>query len=44
MATTEALPYCNAVKNLVLGAANSVAAVAFVLFADVRWSAAVPMA
>jgi uncharacterized membrane protein YfcA len=34
----------NALKNVVLGVANGVAALGFVLFADVRWSAAVPLA
>jgi uncharacterized membrane protein YfcA len=42
-ATGESLPRSNAVKNVVLGAANAVAAMAFVCFADVRWSAVVPL-
>jgi hypothetical protein len=42
-ATSESLPRANAFKNVVLGAANGVAAVGFVLFGDVRWSAAVPL-
>jgi hypothetical protein len=31
-------------KNLLLGLANAVAAVAFVAFGPVRWSAAIPLA
>jgi uncharacterized membrane protein YfcA len=42
-ATGESLPRSNAVKNVVLGAANAVAALAFVCFADVRWSAVLPL-
>ena len=42
-ATGESLPRSNAAKNVVLGAANAVAAVAFVCFADVRWSAVLPL-
>ncbi len=42
-ATDEALPRANAVKNVVLGLANGVAAVAFVLFGPVQWSAVVPL-
>jgi len=41
--TADTLPHCNATKNLVLGFANVVAALAFVLFADVRWAAVVPL-
>ncbi|MDY7106829.1 MAG: sulfite exporter TauE/SafE family protein [Actinomycetota bacterium] len=43
-ATADTLPHCNAKKNLVLGVANGIAAAAFVVFGDVRWTAAVPMA
>jgi uncharacterized membrane protein YfcA len=43
LATAESLPRCNAAKNLVLGFANGVAAVGFVLFADVRWAVVVPL-
>jgi len=42
-ATDEDLPRANAVKNVVLGLANAVAAVAFVVFGPVRWSAVVPL-
>lgn len=42
-ATGDPLPRCNAVKNVVLGLANGVAAVAFVLFGDVRWSVVPPL-
>jgi uncharacterized membrane protein YfcA len=43
-ASVEPLPRSNALKNLLLGLANAIAAVAFVLFGPVRWSAAVPLA
>ena len=42
-ATTETLPRANAAKNLVLGVANGIAAVAFVVLGDVRWSVVVPL-
>jgi len=42
--TTESLARSNALKNLLLGLANGVAAVTFVLFGSVRWSAVVPLA
>lgn len=41
--TTEPLPRANAVKNVLLGVANAVAALAFVVFGDVRWAAVVPL-
>ncbi len=41
--TDRPLPAANALKNLLLGVANGVAAVAFVLFSDVRWAAAIPL-
>jgi uncharacterized protein len=41
--TADDLPRANAVKNVVLGVANGVAALAFVLFGPVHWSAVVPM-
>lgn len=44
IATAETLPQSNAVKNIVLFSANGVAALAFVLFADVRWLAVLPLA
>lgn len=42
--TTEPLARANAVKNVVLGLANMVAAVVFVVFGSVSWAAAVPLA
>jgi uncharacterized protein len=42
-ATAELLPRANAIKNVVLGAANGVAALTFVFFGDVRWSAVLPL-
>jgi uncharacterized protein len=41
--TAEPLPRCAAAKNLVLGCANVVAAIAFAAFADVRWAMVVPL-
>jgi uncharacterized membrane protein YfcA len=42
--TTESLARSNAMKNVLLGLANGVAAAAFVLFGPVRWSAVLPLA
>ncbi|CCG03308.1 sulfite exporter TauE/SafE family protein [Blastococcus saxobsidens] len=44
LATGEGLPRGNAMKNVVLGVANAVAALGYVLFASVAWSAALPLA
>jgi uncharacterized membrane protein YfcA len=44
LGTGETLPRGNAMKNLVLGVANAVAAVGFVLFTSIAWSAALPLA
>jgi uncharacterized membrane protein YfcA len=44
IATTEPLARSNAMRNLVLGLANAVAALAFVAFGPVRWSAVLPLA
>jgi uncharacterized membrane protein YfcA len=44
LATAEPLASSNAMKNLLLGLANGVAAVAFVFFGSVRWGAVVPLA
>jgi uncharacterized membrane protein YfcA len=44
VATAETLPQSNAVKNVVLFFANGIAALAFVLYADVRWLAVLPLA
>jgi hypothetical protein len=42
--TPDTLPRANALKNLVLGAANLVAAVLFAVIGSVDWAAAVPLA
>ena len=42
--TGESLPRSNALKNLLLGASNAVAAVAFALFGPVHWLAVLPLA
>ena len=39
----DPLPRANAFKNVVLGAANGVAALAFALFGPVRWDAVLPL-
>jgi uncharacterized membrane protein YfcA len=44
LTTGEGLPRSNAMRNVVLGVANSVAAIGFVLFASIVWSAALPLA
>ena len=44
LGTGEGLPRGNAMKNLILGVANAIAALGYVLFASVAWSAAVPLA
>jgi len=44
LSTREGLPRSNALKNVVLGVANAVAAVAFGALTDVAWSAALPLA
>ncbi len=41
--TQEQLPRANAAKNLVLGLANCVAAVAFMVFGPVHWPVVVPL-
>jgi len=43
IATGEPLPRCNAVKSVVLGLANAVAAVGFAMFGPVRWSVVLPL-
>ncbi len=43
LTTGEPLPRCNAVKNVVLGLANGVAAVGFAIFGPVRWSVVLPL-
>jgi uncharacterized membrane protein YfcA len=42
--TTESMARASATKNLLLGIANGVAAVLFIVDSPVRWSAAVPLA
>ncbi len=42
-ATDKTLPAANALKNLLLGIANAVAALGFLIFADVRLAAVVPL-
>jgi uncharacterized membrane protein YfcA len=44
LTTGEGLPRGNALRNVVLGTANSVAAVAFIFLAPVNWAAALPLA
>ena len=44
LGTGESLPRGNAMKNVILGVANAVAAVGYVVFASVAWSAALPLA
>jgi uncharacterized membrane protein YfcA len=44
LSTGEGVPLANALRNVLLGIANSVAALGFVLFAAVAWSAALPLA
>jgi hypothetical protein len=42
--TGERLPVANALKNVVLGAANATAAVGYVFLTSIAWSAALPLA
>ena len=44
LGTGETLPRGNAMKNVVLGVANAVAAIGFIVFASIAWSAALPLA
>lgn len=44
LTTGEGMPRGNALRNVVLGAANGVAALAFVVFGSVDWPAALPLA
>jgi uncharacterized membrane protein YfcA len=44
VSTSETLARSNAVKNVVLGLANAVAAVLFAVFGSVDWAAAAPLA
>ena len=40
----DTLVRVNAVKNVLLGASNAVAAIGFIVLGDVVWSAAIPLA
>ncbi|WP_369133405.1 sulfite exporter TauE/SafE family protein [Modestobacter sp. I12A-02662] len=44
LVTGEGVPKANALRNVVLGSANGVAALAFAFLADVAWLAALPLA
>ena len=44
LATGEGLPRSNALKNVILGFANAVAALGYVFFSTVAWTAALPLA
>jgi uncharacterized protein len=44
VATSDSLPHVNAMKNVLLGLANAVAAFGFVLFGHVAWRSALPLA
>ena len=44
LGTGEGLPRGNALKNLMLGLANTVAAVGYIVLTSIAWSAAIPLA
>jgi uncharacterized membrane protein YfcA len=44
LSTGEGLARGNALRNVILGVANAVAAVGFIIFASIAWSAALPLA
>jgi uncharacterized membrane protein YfcA len=44
LSTGEGLARGNALRNVILGFANAVAAVGFIVFASIAWSAALPLA
>jgi uncharacterized membrane protein YfcA len=44
LGTGEGFPRGNAMKNAILGVANAVAAVGFIVFSSIAWSAALPLA
>ena len=44
LTTGEGVPRSNALKNVTLGVANSVAALGYILFASVAWASALPLA
>lgn len=41
--TGDTVPRCNAVKNVVLGLANGIAAIGFAIFGPVRWAVVLPL-
>lgn len=43
LTTHDTMPRCNAVKNVVLGLANGIAAVGFAFFGPVRWIVVLPL-
>ena len=44
LATGETVPRGNALRNVVVGSANGIAAIGYAVFADVSWWAALPLA
>jgi uncharacterized membrane protein YfcA len=44
MVSADSLPRVNAIKNVVLGIGNGVAAIAFVVFGNVAWHLGIPLA
>ena len=44
LATGEGLPRSNALKNVILGMANAVAAVGYIFLSSIDWSAGIPLA
>ena len=44
LATGEGVPRSNALKNTVLGIANGVAAIGYIVFASIAWASALPLA
>lgn len=44
LVSADSLPRVNAIKNVVLGIGNAVAAIAFVVFGDVAWHLGIPLA
>ncbi|HEV7213150.1 MAG TPA: sulfite exporter TauE/SafE family protein [Blastococcus sp.] len=44
LATGEGVPRSNALKNVVLGIANGVAAIGYIVFSSVAWASALPLA
>jgi uncharacterized protein len=44
LGTGEGIPRGNALRNVILGLANAIAAVGFIVLAPVAWSAVLPLA